>query len=169
MASPDRFPAALRTNQQHAIERFGLDPASACAALWHIIAADVTQAAVTRHFWSPPAIDLGSRTHRAPAAVAADADASMHDAAATSALAPAEVLREIWRELLGAPTVVETDDFFDLGGHSLLATSLAFQVRQRLGCTITVDEIFSHSLFHAMAALVLARVTTDTRTETFEL
>ncbi|WP_127956882.1 non-ribosomal peptide synthetase [Serratia microhaemolytica] len=63
-------------------------------------------------------------------------------------------LAEIWCELLGVERVGRHDNFFALGGHSLLAVRLCSQVQQRLGVSLTVAALFSHSTLAALATVI---------------
>jgi acyl transferase domain-containing protein len=144
MAVAADLPEVLRAARERELETIGLDPALACEALWRVIHADLGQVIVTRR------AELGQLQEPTEAAVAA-----------SGAPAPTDVvegLKEIWKTLLGVSAISADDDFFQLGGHSLLATSATFQIRQRLGCAVSVDEVFTHSAFGALAALVDGRV-----------
>ena len=72
-------------------------------------------------------------------------------------------LADVWQSLLGVTAVAAEDDFFSLGGHSLLATSVIFHIRQKWGCTVSLDDVFRHSTFAAQVALIEGRVTTGDR------
>jgi acyl transferase domain-containing protein/acyl carrier protein len=70
---------------------------------------------------------------------------------------------EIWKELLGIPTIGQHDDFFALGGDSLLATQIASRVRDRLGVEIPLDRLLDSPTVTRMADIVeellIARLT----------
>lgn len=52
-------------------------------------------------------------------------------------LTPGErALAEIWRDMLGVPTVRPDDNFFDLGGHSLLVIQAIARMRKNTGRTV---------------------------------
>jgi nonribosomal peptide synthetase DhbF len=61
------------------------------------------------------------------------------------------VLCRLFAEFLDVPDVTVDDGFFALGGHSLLAARLAARIRQTLGISTTVREIFSHPTPAALA------------------
>ncbi len=49
---------------------------------------------------------------------------------------------DIWRSVLGVPTVGVTDDFFELGGHSLLAAMIVTQAAAAFGVDIKIRTLF---------------------------
>jgi aryl carrier-like protein len=53
-------------------------------------------------------------------------------------------LAEVWAELLGVERVGRHDNFFELGGHSLLAVRTMTRIREKIGVTVTLDDIFTH-------------------------
>ena len=53
-----------------------------------------------------------------------------------------EDMLKIWREVLNAPHLGVTDDFFEAGGHSLLVISLVLKIQRRLGIELGVERIF---------------------------
>jgi len=65
---------------------------------------------------------------------------------AASAIPPRDAterrLAEIWRELLGLPTVGIEDSFFDLGGHSMLAVRLMSRIRGDFGRDLPISALF---------------------------
>jgi short-subunit dehydrogenase/acyl carrier protein len=147
MAATANVPAALRAARAEELATIGLDPERACEAFLTIAASDLGQVIVSRRQ------DVtGSAVVRASAVHAGQPPTGV-----------TESLAQIWKTLLGVTDVKPADDFFELGGHSLLATSLIFQVRQTFGCAISVDEVFAHSTFHSLAALVEARTASEDR------
>jgi amino acid adenylation domain-containing protein len=64
---------------------------------------------------------------------------------------------ELWQGLLGKDRIGVLDNFFDLGGHSLLAAQLQSRLKQRLGCEISLVELFQHPTVAAIATLMDAR------------
>jgi nonribosomal peptide synthetase DhbF len=55
-----------------------------------------------------------------------------------------EVLRELFAEVLGLPSVSIDDDFFEAGGHSLMAIRLVNRVRTVLGADVTLADLFAN-------------------------
>ncbi|HEU4557490.1 MAG TPA: amino acid adenylation domain-containing protein [Longimicrobium sp.] len=66
----------------------------------------------------------------------------------------ARALAEIFREVLGAPSVGRDDDFFELGGHSLLGMQVLSRVRQQWGVELPVRAVFDASTVAALAARI---------------
>jgi acyl carrier protein len=54
----------------------------------------------------------------------------------------AEVIADVWRDLLGVATFGPDDDFLTLGGDSLIAVRIAARLRQRLGCDVAPSAVF---------------------------
>ncbi|WP_276318281.1 non-ribosomal peptide synthetase [Serratia microhaemolytica] len=63
-------------------------------------------------------------------------------------------LAAIWGELLAVERISRHDNFFALGGHSLLAIKLCSRVQQRLGVSLAVTQLFSHSTLAALASVL---------------
>ena len=83
---------------------------------------------------------------------APDFSATQHYVAPSSELE--QTLVQIWSEVLGAPRVGVTDDFFDLGGHSLLATQIASRVQQALQRSVPLRAMFECSTVQALARYI---------------
>ncbi|HWO65607.1 MAG TPA: alpha/beta fold hydrolase, partial [Umezawaea sp.] len=77
-----------------------------------------------------------------PGSEAAGSEAAGSEAAGSDGGSRVEVLRELFAEVLGLPSVRADGDFFDLGGHSLLATRLVDRIRRRFGERIPVAGVF---------------------------
>lgn len=52
------------------------------------------------------------------------------------------VITEIWKDLLGVDTVNPSDNFFNLGGHSLMGTMMIARIREQLGVTLSMRDVF---------------------------
>jgi FkbH-like protein len=55
-------------------------------------------------------------------------------------------LAEIWADLLRAPSISASDNFFDLGGHSLLAVLLLVRIQETFGIELSIDDVYSGAL-----------------------
>ncbi|SES36300.1 non-ribosomal peptide synthetase [Lentzea albida] len=65
-----------------------------------------------------------------------------------------EVVARIYGDLLGRTGVGRHDGFFDLGGHSLLATRALFQVGERFGARVELQDLFANPTVAALAARI---------------
>ncbi|WP_427031519.1 amino acid adenylation domain-containing protein [Halomonas sp. H2] len=63
-------------------------------------------------------------------------------------------LGQLWEQLLGVQVNSAQDNFFMLGGDSLLAVRLIALVKQRLGRTLSLPDLFSKPTLEAQAALL---------------
>lgn len=75
-----------------------------------------------------------------------DGDASDHQIEQT--------IVEIWRELFGADTVEQDDDFFEMGGNSLLAKRLFFEIEKRLGKSIPPARLVEAPTISQLVGLI---------------
>src|SRR5262249_19567581 len=66
-------------------------------------------------------------------------------------------LVRIWEELLGVYPIGIRDNFFSQGGHSLLAVRLIATIRERLGRSILLAQLFQGATVEALAAVLEAR------------
>ncbi|MEE3956197.1 amino acid adenylation domain-containing protein [Peribacillus frigoritolerans] len=51
-------------------------------------------------------------------------------------------MTEIWSSIFGIEKIGINDNFFEMGGHSLLAAKLIWEVRERLGVELSLQELF---------------------------
>jgi amino acid adenylation domain-containing protein len=63
-------------------------------------------------------------------------------------------LVHVWEEILGAPTVGVTDDFFELGGTSLLAVRLVATLRERFHQEVPLATILEGGTIERMAEIL---------------
>jgi len=70
-------------------------------------------------------------------------------------------LAEIWADLLHAPSISASDNFFDLGGHSLLAVLLLVRIQETFGIELSIDDVYSGAL--TLAGLAQRVSTVDGR------
>jgi amino acid adenylation domain-containing protein len=63
-------------------------------------------------------------------------------------------LAAIWQEVLCCQRVGLHDDFFELGGHSLLAVTLMAGIKQRLGVSLPLSQLFLTSSMGALATAI---------------
>lgn len=66
-------------------------------------------------------------------------------------------LEYIWCHLLGGDNYSVTEDFFRAGGHSLLAIKLLAAINQQWSLSLTLTEIFTHSMLENLARLIAQR------------
>jgi hypothetical protein len=66
----------------------------------------------------------------------------------------AERIAAVWRGVLGAERVGSHDNFFDLGGHSLLLLQVHRALREIVGDSVTVTDLFRHPTVHALATFL---------------
>ncbi|HVO96041.1 MAG TPA: thioesterase domain-containing protein [Terriglobales bacterium] len=60
-------------------------------------------------------------------------------------------LTEIWKEILGIPSLGVQENFFDLGGHSILALRLIARVEKRLNRPIPLAALFARPSIEGLA------------------
>jgi hypothetical protein len=145
MAADANLPEPLRARREAELASIGLDPDLACEALWRVIASDLPRVMVSRR-----------RSFADPSAVV-DVVENAPQSVQAAPVSVTEGLAQMWKALLGVHEIKPSDDFLSLGGHSLLATRVTFHIRQKWGCAVSVDEVFTHSTFESLASLVEAR------------
>jgi acyl carrier protein len=62
-----------------------------------------------------------------------------------------EQIGAIWQEVLRVPRVGAEDNFFDLGGHSLLVVHVLAKLRDAIGTTIPITDMFRFPTVRSMA------------------
>jgi aryl carrier-like protein len=62
-----------------------------------------------------------------------------------------ELLAGIWADILKAPRVGITDNFFHIGGHSLLAMQVVSRIRELLAVNVPVRQLFETPTIEALA------------------
>ena len=62
-----------------------------------------------------------------------------------------QTIAAIWQDALGAPRVGLDDNFFDLGGHSLLTVHVLAQLRERLGRSVPITDLFQYTTVRSLA------------------
>ncbi len=103
-----------------------------------------------------PAAHRPNHDQRRPAEPARAARRPRQEGYAAPRTPVERALAAIWREVLGVGRVGVHDDFFELGGHSLLTARVASRVRQDLGASLSVRQMFEASTLEALAAAVEA-------------
>ncbi|MEV6568799.1 condensation domain-containing protein [Streptomyces kronopolitis] len=66
-------------------------------------------------------------------------------------------IAEVWKEVLGLPSVAATDSFFALGGHSLLATTLVDRIARRLNVDLAPADLFGNPRLRDLTGVVERR------------
>jgi aryl carrier-like protein len=69
-------------------------------------------------------------------------------------------LTSIWEKLLETTPIGPEDNFFDLGGHSLLLARLSREIKEQMGTSVTIVDLFRYPTIAAMAQH-LSRVQTQ--------
>jgi amino acid adenylation domain-containing protein len=70
-----------------------------------------------------------------------------------------QTLLAIWREVLSHPNLGVHDNFFDAGGHSLKTAVMASRIRQTLGVSFSVSQVYEAQTIVAQAKLIEAERT----------
>ncbi|MGH3015944.1 MAG: acyl carrier protein [Gaiellaceae bacterium] len=75
---------------------------------------------------------------------------------AAHAVSSAQVVKDVWRELLPVDDgPLDSDaNFFDVGGHSLLAVELVARIEERAGVPIPLGDIFLDGRLRSLVAAV---------------
>jgi acyl carrier protein len=62
-----------------------------------------------------------------------------------------ESIADVWRAVLGLPSVGFTDNFFDVGGNSVHLANVHDQLQKRLGRTFSITDLFAFPTIGALA------------------
>ena len=65
-----------------------------------------------------------------------------------------QTICDLYGTLTGTAPISIDDDFFAVGGHSLLAISLVTQLREQLGCEVSLDKVFEYPTPEALATQI---------------
>ncbi|MGH2616814.1 MAG: phosphopantetheine-binding protein [Thermomicrobiales bacterium] len=65
-----------------------------------------------------------------------------------------DLVREVWREVLGLDAVGPEDDFFEIGGHSLVVPAAIARLAARLGLDVPLHALFDAPTPAEMAELI---------------
>lgn len=76
-----------------------------------------------------------------------------------------EAIIEIWKDLLGVESVDPSDNFFTLGGHSLMGTMMIARIREQLGITFSMRDVFEAQTPERLAELIRLRGEITSSTE----
>ncbi len=78
----------------------------------------------------------------------------IREAPSASREALEQAVSEIWREVLGVPSIRPDDHFFDAGGSSLIALQLRTRVKARLGVALPVHILVENPRFIQLLAAI---------------
>jgi FkbH-like protein len=100
--------------------------------------------------WTPEYVRI-ARTLSTPAQIVSEMRRESRSAMAAPTVDPPSTeterrLAEIWADLLHAPSISASDNFFDLGGHSLLAVLLLARIQEIFGIELSIDDVYSGAL-----------------------
>ncbi|TKK88783.1 amino acid adenylation domain-containing protein [Herbidospora galbida] len=84
-------------------------------------------------------------------------DLSLGDETGTASDETAEVVREIWEEVLGLDHIGDDESLFELGGHSLTIARIAARIHDRLGVDVPFYVFFDVPTVAGIAADVADR------------
>ncbi|HEY5238054.1 MAG TPA: alpha/beta fold hydrolase, partial [Rhizomicrobium sp.] len=64
------------------------------------------------------------------------------------------IVTNIWKRLLGLPSIHRDADFFDLGGDSLLTLNMMFEIEEALGIELPVTMIYQTPTIESLSAAI---------------
>ena len=65
-----------------------------------------------------------------------------------------DIVTEIFSQFFGKPVIGKDEDFFDLGGDSLKGMTLVSRINHRIGSSLSVGNLYSHSTIKALSQLL---------------
>jgi acyl transferase domain-containing protein len=136
---PQSGPLAMAMTPEEGIETF--DRILSARELSHVVVSSGDLAARMKEWAAAGRTEEESGLPgKAQAEDAADAPESQDGAVFLSKTET--LLAPIWRDVLGVSEIGRDDDFFELGGHSLMATQLLSRVRDAMGISLHVRQLF---------------------------
>ena len=77
-------------------------------------------------------------------------------------------LLEIWRDILNNTNIKRTDNFFDAGGDSFLIPIMAIRIKNELGISIKIVDIFQYPTVNALAEFISPSLDNNKETKNIE-
>ncbi|NUR70877.1 MAG: amino acid adenylation domain-containing protein [Hamadaea sp.] len=65
-----------------------------------------------------------------------------------------DLIRGIWRDVLGEPEIDDDADFFELGGNSLMVTRVHTRLQDLFGVTVSLGEMFDATTVRSQTAMI---------------
>ncbi|WP_406728660.1 SDR family NAD(P)-dependent oxidoreductase [Streptomyces sp. GD-15H] len=172
MAVNTPVPTGMEQARQQSVELRGMTVAEGLRALETILdGADEPQIVV-----SP--VELGALFAEAlsptdegtllRARATAAADAAIGAAPVPKADDIERAIGTVWQDLLGVGSVGSHDNFFELGGNSLVAIQLVNVINARLGCKVTLADLYEGLTVAHLAKLAASPAPADTGGRAFE-
>ncbi|WP_438817608.1 phosphopantetheine-binding protein [Streptomyces finlayi] len=140
----------------------GPDPAPAAPDLLSALAAHLPAHMIPEHLTVVDALPLNANAKVDRAAVA-----RLYGLRHLSSESPADdrpqgdterAVAEVWADLLEAPGVGRSANFFGLGGDSLTATRVVQQFAKRFGVELSLRRLFNHPTIAEIAAVLDAEI-----------
>ena len=72
-----------------------------------------------------------------------------------------DIIRDIWKRVLGLPHIGTRDNFFELGGHSILAVKAQSELSRAFGRRLPIAELFRSPTIESLAAHFASGPSTD--------
>jgi amino acid adenylation domain-containing protein len=107
-----------------------------------------------RRLPAPSAAERGEPGTLAEPGAVSDGEVVLPALASSPLFPVAELLAELWRDLLRVDNVERADNFFELGGYSLVATALSLRVREAFGIEISLHRLFDDPTLEGLVAEV---------------
>ncbi|WP_055557501.1 non-ribosomal peptide synthetase [Streptomyces sp. NBRC 110028] len=117
----------------------------------------ILRAEVPTYPFEPVSCWYGSRRADAPPPRPAAAPAPAPPAPEADEAEIRQAVAAIWSDILGAPGIDATSDYFELGGTSIAGITLLRQVEARFGVRLTFADLYEHRTVQETAALIAGR------------